>query len=599
MSSVLSPEIEKHPVSPQLGKFPFAGFLEDFDIWEYIPLDQGGRLAHLALIGSEKDADITREVRRPGFFDQWGPAGVWDALEDIAREKSVWLNRWYFLPPMAREFQRTKDRNILTDLIAFVERWWRDNPVPQDLPAYFSIGKYNWRDMQVAWRTLNLIWCYFLIAPELEPQTESFFRHVIEEHARVLLADFGEQPLHENNHQSHGALVMLAAGALFPEFPDSLKLVRRATHILEYHLEHAFYPDGNSIELCPGYFPFITSIFRDAWLLCDANGIEPPKRCRERLAQFRGILLAMAQPDGTMPPINDSSEVNTVPSLTILDRIFGADDKSAGSHCLHSSGQAVMRSGDWYSFLDAGDLMLWHWHGGKLGFHLWHGGEPIVVDSGVSDYDNPRRLSWYCTPEAHNTLLVDGRGDRDRDTITFSEKARIGAGVTAWESDARRDFATMEHGGFHGVRWVRHFLLLKTGAFVVVDRVLASEPHDYTWLFHFSPGEVASVKSGFQTRFARRNLALLSSIGENGRLAEGWVHRNGKDHAAQVAQFFHRAASTVQAFCFTPVEEGFRFVKITAPDPAGVVSMRILSEKSEYNFVLPSLNNSRIETHTP
>ena len=574
-----------------------AGFLERYDVWKFLPMDQGGRLVQLTLIGSERDADIVAAVRRPGFFEQWGKRGVWDALEDIEREKSVWLNRWYFLPCFARLYSQTGDESYLRELLDFVTRWWDDNPLPEDLPAYFATRRYNWRDMQVAWRTHNLIWAYFLVRPGLNAAEDAFLRELIEIHGRVLLSYFGAQELHENNHQSHGALAMLYVGALFPDFDLSPTLVARSLKILDHHLEHAFLPDGNSLELCPGYYPFIVSIFRDAYLLCLANEIPPPARSVERLRQFRDYLQAVAQPDGTVPPINDSSEMDAKLPLAIFNEILSDRAKGGGSRWFEHSGQAVMRGGNWYAFLDAGPTMLWHWHGGKLGFHLWYQGEPILVDSGICNYDDPLRLSWYCTPAAHNTLLVDGLGDRAREDIPFAEKASAGCRVVDWQSNEQYDFATLRHEGLPtsvgAVQWVRHFLLLKDNFFLIVDRVLSDAEHDYTWLFHFNPGEVWPHGDGVRTAFARGNVDLVAATGGCSpalSLGEGQVNRRGLNTAAAVARFSGRAAATVEAFAVVPVGEVEPSIELITTDATGAIRVKVTTAQGLVTIELPALS---------
>jgi hypothetical protein len=67
--------------SPITGNFPFYKYAAKHNIWEFIPMDQGGRLVHLQLIGSEKDERIVAKVRRKSFFSPWGNPIQWDALE--------------------------------------------------------------------------------------------------------------------------------------------------------------------------------------------------------------------------------------------------------------------------------------------------------------------------------------------------------------------------------------------------------------------------------------------------------------------------------------------------------------------------------------
>ena len=126
-----------------------------------------------------------------------------------------------------------------------------------------------------------------------------------------------------------------------------------------------------------------------------------------------------------MPPINDSSEVRLWPeypcpfSAKILG-IRGDTQPTKSTRFVDShpapSGHALMRGRRLpasYVFLDAGAGVAWpyHSHAGKLGFHYWHGGRPYLVDSGVCNYDEALRTTWYLSAPAHNTILVDGLGD--------------------------------------------------------------------------------------------------------------------------------------------------------------------------------------------
>lgn len=549
------------------GSFPFLAYAARHEFLEFTPLDQGGRLVQLQVIGSERDEDVVRAVRTPGFFSAWGNPIGWDALEKEQVEKSVWLNRWYFLPSFARQYHLTGDATLLEDVMAFVRRWRAENPPPDDVRAYIQSKRRNWRDMQVAWRVQNLAWCYFLGGDGFTAAERKELFTLIDEHAQVLLEDFGTRTLNENNHQSHGATTMLFAALLFPEVRNAAALRTKAVEILEHHLAHAFFEDGNSVEQCPGYYPFFVSIFRDAHLLCRANDVEPPARSEERLRQFYHYLGRVAQPDGTMPPINDSSESESAPSLRVLAELLGEPFPypAPRSHRFAASHQAIMRDLDpgapTYVFLDAGPHVVSHWHGGKLGFHLWYWGRPLLVDSGVSNYDDPLRRQWYLRPQAHNTILVDGRGDYDPTTILRSRRPAAGSRIEHWETTQGFDWAVMKHEGFPDreapVEWTRHFVLLKGVGCVVVDHLESTVEHDYTWLFHLPPS-TPSVDAGAGTvftGFAEKNLLLRAAKDAPLRLemADGWVNRRSRNYAAPVATYTLRADRTVQAFLLLPV----------------------------------------------
>lgn len=440
---------------------PAARFLQRYEFWEYFPMDQGGRFVQLQLVGSEKDADMVAAARRRDFFCECQP-------EEI--EKSVWFSRWYCLPSFARLYSLTGDRAYVDDLLKIFRR-----PIPGDL---------HWRDMQLAWRTLNLAWCYRLTGVEE-------LRASLASHARQLAAEFSRQPLHAGNHQSHAALAMLMAEHTLGG--DTSAAVR----ILDHHCGAAFFADGNSIELSPGYYPFIAALFREAYLL------EPRPAWRDRLVQCGRFLRAIQQPDGTTPPINDSGEVPVGPSLRILEDVLGlAGDEPAD---FGDSNQAVLRDGRSYVFLDAGES---HWrahlHSGRLGFHYWRDGRPRVVDSGCCNYDEPLRKLWYLTAAAHNTVLVDG--------------APADAGCRIVELHPTRATMRSDDG------WTRMVSLDETGL-EVADSLESDVEREYTWFFHFADEPVPIV--------CEPKLRM--------DLIEGYVNKNGRNLRAPVARFTARA----------------------------------------------------------
>jgi Heparinase II/III N-terminus/Heparinase II/III-like protein len=547
------------------GNFPFYPYAKRYDMWNFTPLDQGGRLIQLQLIGSEKDTDVIQAIRSPGFFAPWGNPIRWDSLEKTELEKSVWLNRWYFLPCYARQYYLTRERSYLDEILKFIRKWVAENPVPSNLNEYFATKKYNWRDMQVAWRMQNLAWCFFLGKDGYSAAEQREFFEIAKTHARVLLEYFGKQPFNENNHQSHGASAMLYAALLFPDIPEAVALRETAFAILNHHLDKAFYNDGNSVELVPGYYPFFASIFRDAFLLCESNHFAPPARSLERLKQFHDYMAIVAQPNGRMPPINDSTESDPLVSMRVLGEILGLPYPAATSHWFMASDQAVMRDTSSpipaYAFLDAGSRVAAHWHAGKLGFHLWFWDKPFVIDSGICDYDDKLRRGWFNTAEAHNTILVDGKGDYDWTQFNETTRSNAGSRILQWESNDKYDWAVMRHTGFQDrqtpVSWVRHFVLLKGFGALVVDQLESESAHDYTWLFHLtpcSPGIETELKA-IHTEFPELNVMLFPAKSDalvGPKLSAGTMNRQGTNVANPIVKYEIHGANVHQAYFLLP-----------------------------------------------
>ena len=560
-------------------KFPFGKFFLEYNAWEYIPMDQGGRLIQLALIGSEDDRKIVKTVSHQDFFNVWGNPVNWRSLERSELEKSVWLSRWYFLLSFARLFLIDGDRRHLEFILDFIRRWDKDNPVPADYAAAESCG-YVWKDMQVAWRTYALVFIWGLCREGMTFSEQEYLAGVLAGHARILGEFFGPQKLSTGNHQSHGACAMLLAGTLHPWLESADFLHRRGLEILEHHLSHAFYDDGNSVELSPGYYPYIASIFRDAYLVCRENGIALSDLWTSRLRQFHAFITQVAQPDQTMPPINDSTEIPVNASIRILAELLGlknAEIKPESTH-FKSSAQAVMRSGKEsgnYVFLDAGAKMLWHWHCGKLGFHLWWNSTPLLVDGGVSNYDDPMREIWCTAADAHNTIIVDGDGDYRRDRIDFSRLPEAACSMPGWES--RNNFAwalmhSMIDSNDDKVEWLRHFMMIKDRFLLVVDWLSGGNEHTFRWLFHGASGArlrdisggTAWLENGCQGLLIKEFIQPDDSMPQVPSFyPQGLVAVNGRMENAPLLRFHRKGRTALSAFLLLPVPSGIDTPTVT------------------------------------
>jgi Heparinase II/III-like protein len=195
----------------------------------------------------------------------------------------------------------------------------------------------------------------------------------------------------------------------------------------------------------------------------------------------------------------------------------------------------------------------------------------VIVDSGVCNYDEPKRVGWYCKPEAHNTLIVDGAGDYDRADIAFSKEPVAACRIVRWESNEKYDVATMVHDGFgnraNPIRWVRHIILIKGMFVIVIDEVISQGIHDYAWPFHFLPGElrVNRNRKSVQTASSGQNVLVMPASPDSFdacEIGEGWINQRSKSLRAPVARYRTRGSSIVCAFCLFP-DTGKEVVKVS------------------------------------
>lgn len=537
--------------------FPFLKFVNAFNFGDYIPKDQGGKFIQMAVLGTEEDRKIVEAIRGGRLSQVYGDPTGWQKYEKSELEKSVWLNRFYFLPSFARMYYLTGERSYLDDMMRIIRQWIKDNPRLPDSHR----TTYNWRDMQVAWRSIHYSWCYYLGEKGLTDDEKKVITDTLKEHAHILLSGFGQAKLNEFNHQSHGGLAMLYLGVLFPDLADAAELRRKAMIILNHHLANAFYADGGNVEQMFGYYPFQAHIFRDAFLLCTANGIEPPVDSIPMLSKMALYLASVERPDGTVPQVNDSYEMPVRPILDTINEITGtaATAMSHGVACFPDMQVAVMRDSGregWYILANPASVIGAHAHAGRLGFELWHGGEPVIIDSGCCNYDDPELVTWYRTTRAHNTTVIDGVTEAaTSSSMLWVPRRETPNAITRCLPGEKASEVTMvspsEEVTNASVNWTRRITLVRNGFAVISDSYEARGEHSYEILLHFPPSEVTSDPSGRSLSIKTGRVSEIHAIESSGKgrfvTAEGLVSISGKSVKAPMASLAFSASGNVHS----------------------------------------------------
>ena len=485
------------------GVFPFYRYIDEYNFGEYIPKDQGGKFIQMELIGTEEDKKIVELVKSGLIENNLGNPPDWSTFETTELEKSVWFNRFYYLPSFARLYYLDKNHEHIKSMMDLLKNWIRENPVEGP-----SKSKYNWFDMQVAWRSINLSWCYYLAKDGLSDSDKKVIYNLQDQHAKILLKDFGKKELNEFNHQSHGALAILYLAILFPSLSEATELLQTGLKIIKHHVDHAFYEDGGNVEQMFGYYPFMTSVFRDAYLLCEANNVIESGHILPLLNKMYKYLSTIAQPDNTVPPINDSYEETVSYILSTLADIIGTNNlpKLPPTTFFKESQIGIIRSKPnckkpWYINVNAAKLIGSHAHAGRLAVNLWFNNKPILVDSGCCNYDNPLLVEWYRTSKAHNTVIIDGKSD-----FATSQKEVQWAGKRYTNNIIERLIINPDYKFCRmvspetdetnsAVRWTRDVILISDQYFLIHDCFECTDEHNYETIFRFADVKVGPFQS--------------------------------------------------------------------------------------------------------
>ncbi|MGH3881033.1 MAG: heparinase II/III family protein, partial [Actinophytocola sp.] len=325
------------------------------------------------------------------------------------------------------------------------------------------------------------------------------------------------------NWQLVGACTLLSAGVLFPELAESADWVATGRARITEHLVRDVHPDGGHHERSPGYHRLCLEFLHRVAPLAERY-LDWPLGADERVVAMCDWLVAMATPEGWLPPFQDTGHEAAGPYLVAGHRwapkpeykalaaatmepaavasLLGAEpdrdgvpaaqawasapaaDPPARGVWLSGSRYFVSRS-DWrpgslYAAVNCGPRVPHelesHSHRACLDVVLWGHGQPLAWEAGgPADYDDPEYHDWYQSSEAHSSVVFPGR----------SPDLEAGAAVSAVVLRPSLDALVAHHDGW-GVRHRRTFLAVRPagelpGYWLLRDEVPAA---GWRWLLH-------------------------------------------------------------------------------------------------------------------
>ncbi|MDO5319788.1 MAG: heparinase II/III family protein [bacterium] len=358
---------------------------------------------------------------------------------------------------------------------------------------------------------INIVQGYDLIREFLtEEERETICEGLLRPAADIIYIrdDYGKHILgnHQCWHLSAYALASLLLGDV-----ARVNEARKGLSGWEYQLQTGILSDGCWYEGAWGYHFYTMSSLMPYFTALRNLGEEPPEIFRRMFDPPFGQMT----PDGHLPAVNDSGRPTFVPGsyAELYERAWtwwkdprfgwwvsqkprrtmdyalwgapvpkGLEFPSPTSRNFEASGFAVLRSrsartkgaipGN-YVALDYGPHGGWHGHYDKLNLLVWAQGEMFAEDPGCIGYGNPLHWGWYRASLAHNTLVVDGK----------SQKESTGRLLSFGETNGVSHIVAEAGDIVPGVRAVRATALVGD---VLLDLVWgeSKEQHLWEWAFH-------------------------------------------------------------------------------------------------------------------
>ncbi len=382
------------------------------------------------------------------------------------------------------------------------DRFW-SNVVDDWLRARSSPRRPAWHPFPMSGRIMA--WCAALSAEGWGERLQRRMRDSLVVQARALRRsvehDIG------GNHVLRAVALVLAGVCL-----DDSRATDKALRLLNRQLGAQVLADGGHEERSTAYHRAIVGDLEDVQALLRQAGHPAEPWLDETVARMQRWLAAVTGPDGRLPLLNDAWE-----GPAVGRPLEGAlvDLAESGYLALRGEGLQVV--------LDLAPVAPQHLpphaHADVLSFVLWADGRPVVVDPGVLSYSGPGR-DWFRSTRAHNTVEVDGADQRE---FWGPFRAAHMPEVKRLRLDRRDEVVVVsaEHDGYRRLSdpltHRRTFAWIPDAGLVVVDRLIATEPHEAASFLHLAPG--AEFQNGQVDHMRVRPLGKPDMTVEEGRYA--------------------------------------------------------------------------------
>jgi uncharacterized heparinase superfamily protein len=297
------------------------------------------------------------------------------------------------------------------------------------------------------------------------------------------------------NHLLENGFALLFAAYYFRDE----SMYKKAKKILEIQLEEQILEDGAHFELSPMYHQEILFRVLDGINLVENNewkdtALNP--LFKEKAKKMLKWINSISFDNGEIPLLNDSSK-GIAPDTFQLNKYsenlgLKINDKN---HCLSSSGYRKIIKDRYEMLIDIGnigpDYIPGHAHSDTFNFVLWVNKRPLIVDTGISTYENNHRRILERSTESHNTVKVD---DKEQTQVWNSFKVARRAKIVYLKEN--ENIVCSTHDGYKkiGAFHTREFKL-EEQLIKIIDFVKSEKEHTCFFNMHFYPGINLKIKN--------------------------------------------------------------------------------------------------------
>jgi len=447
----------------------------------------------------------------------------WSQLSDDSTTdiKFIWeSNRFAFVYTLVRAYTATQDEKYPEAFWTLIEDWAEHNP-PNTGP--------NWMDGQeIALRLMAWTFGYnaFINSPSSTPERKENFTLYIAAQTERIYKNIGYAISTRSNHTISEVAGLWLVGLLFPELKHAEKYLSLGKQLLEQEAANQIFPDGSYSMYSINYHRFILHIYLYAIRFAEINHspfsaqlINSIAKSIEYLSQLidlqTGEMPVYGSNDGALVlPLNNCDFTDYRPLLQLGwyitkkeflfepgpwdEDVFWLCGISAGRVARSDSGGHIetsvatealsfphggtylLRNTNSHAILRCTDFTSRPSHADQLHMDLWIHGHNIAVDAGTYLYSGEGVWrNGLARTSVHNTVTVDNKDQMtmvSRFTwINWSKGKVLKHDKNLWQG---------EHDGYKPVSHKRTVMALDDDRWLVIDHLIANEPHQYKlyWL---------------------------------------------------------------------------------------------------------------------
>lgn len=269
------------------------------------------------------------------------------------------------------------------------------------------------------------------------------------------------------NHLLENAFALYIGGLI----TNQSEFIQKGKKLIVRELKEQVLNDGMHYERSPMYHLIILERLLDALNFAKASGGDLESMLKSYAVRMTGLAMNWKNLD-RIPMMQDSAYdiALTVPEVLKYSKSLLGNAYPSRSNYLKDSGYRKLDNGNFSLFVNVGSIgpsyQPGHSHADELNFELFYEGVPIIVDTGISTYEQQLRRNHERSTLMHNCISINQSNSSD-----VWSSFRVGRRAKVLINECNTTKISLTHDGYKPVKVKRDFILESSENVKIVDDI--------------------------------------------------------------------------------------------------------------------------------